>query len=54
MFSLQQNWITRGCNRFCQEVGAGERERREEMVQTMYTHMSKCKNDKINTHTQIK
>jgi hypothetical protein len=32
---------TRGQNRFCQEVVVG----RGEMAQTMYTHVSKCKND---------
>jgi hypothetical protein len=46
MFSLQQNWRTRGWNRFCSEVGIG-------VAQTMYTHVSKCKNDKIKKeHTQ--
>jgi hypothetical protein len=40
MFSLQQNCRTRGWNRFCLE-GWGEG------VQIMYTHVSKCKNDKI-------
>jgi hypothetical protein len=44
MFSLQQNWKTREQNRFCLEEGYwavwG-------VVQTMYTHISKCKNDKI-------
>jgi hypothetical protein len=37
MFSLQQNWRTREQNRFFLEVGWG----------AMYTHVSKCKNDKI-------
>jgi hypothetical protein len=41
MFSLQQNQRTRGWNRFCPEVGGGE------VVQTMYTHKNKCKNNKI-------
>jgi hypothetical protein len=43
-FFSQQNWRTRGQNRFCPEVvvaGAGGG------VQIMYTHVSKCKNDKI-------
>jgi hypothetical protein len=34
-FSLQQNW-RRGWNRLCPE----------KMAQTMYTHVSKCKNEK--------
>jgi hypothetical protein len=43
MFSLQQNPRTRGRNRFCLEaVGVGR-----EVAQTMYTHVSKCKNDKV-------
>jgi hypothetical protein len=44
MFSLQQNRRIRGQNRFCQEVWGrviGE------VSQTMYTHVNKCKNDKI-------
>jgi hypothetical protein len=44
MFSLQQNRRIRGQNRFCPEVvqgmGGG-------MSQAMYTHVSKCKNNKI-------
>jgi hypothetical protein len=47
MFSLQQNQ-RRGWNRFCLEAGywgAGEDGR--EVAQTMYTHVRKCKNDKI-------
>jgi hypothetical protein len=53
MFSLQQNQRTRGQNRFCPEAGvgwgggAGEKEGEREVAQTMYTHVSKCKNDKI-------
>jgi hypothetical protein len=43
MFSLQQSWRTRGQNRFCLEAG----EEWEEMAQIMYTHLSKCENDKI-------
>jgi hypothetical protein len=39
MFSLQQNQRTRGQNWFCLRWG--------EMAQTMYRHVSKCKNDKI-------
>jgi hypothetical protein len=42
ILSLQQNWRTRRQNRFCLEVeGLGE------VAQTMYTHVSKCKNDEI-------
>jgi hypothetical protein len=42
MFSLQQNQRTRGQNRFCpEEGGVGE------VDQTMYIHVSKCKNNKI-------
>jgi hypothetical protein len=41
MFSLQQNQKTRGWNRFCPEkVGRN-------VAQTMYTHVSKCKNNKV-------
>jgi hypothetical protein len=39
MFFLQQNWGTRGWNRFY--PGQGEES------QIMYTSVSKCKNDKI-------
>jgi hypothetical protein len=39
MVSLQQN-RRRRWNRFCLEIGWGE-------AWTMYTHVSKCKNDKI-------
>jgi hypothetical protein len=42
MFSLQENWRTRGWNVL---PGSGEREGK--MAQTMYAHVSKCKNDKI-------
>jgi hypothetical protein len=42
MFSLQYSQRRRGQNRFCPEAGGGE-----EVAQTMYTHASKCKNDKI-------
>jgi hypothetical protein len=45
MLSLQQNQRTKVQNRFCPEVGGGGR--RWEVAQTMYTHVSKCKNDKI-------
>jgi hypothetical protein len=47
MFSLQQNWRTRGKNTFCLEVedrgGGGW----GEGGLTMYTHVSKCKYNKI-------
>jgi hypothetical protein len=42
MFSFHQNWRIRGWNRFCLEAEGGE-----EVAQTMYTHVSKCKNDAI-------
>jgi hypothetical protein len=41
-FSLQQNWRTRGQNKFFPEGG-------REVAQTMYTHVSECKNDKTTT-----
>jgi hypothetical protein len=45
MISLQQNRRRRGQNKFCLELGwAGVG---GEVTQTMYTHVSKCKNDKI-------
>jgi hypothetical protein len=44
MFSLQQNWRTRGRNRFFPEAGVGGV---REVAQIMYAHVSKCKNDKI-------
>jgi hypothetical protein len=45
MFSLQQNWRTRGQNRFCLESrwGGGKE------AQTMNTHMNKCENNKRST-----
>jgi hypothetical protein len=46
MFSLQQN-PRRGWNRFCQEAIGGEGWSRGEVIQTVYTNVSKCKNDKI-------
>jgi hypothetical protein len=42
MFSLQQNQ-RRGQNRVCPEAGRGV----WEVAQIMYTHVSKCKNDKV-------
>jgi hypothetical protein len=42
MFSHQQNQRTRG-EQFLPERGRGK----GEMTQIMYTHISKCKNDKI-------
>jgi hypothetical protein len=41
-FSFQQNQRTRGQNRVYLEVGG-----KGEVVQIMYTHVSKCKNSKI-------
>jgi hypothetical protein len=46
MFFSQQNWRTRGQNRFCPEAGGGKQEDRE-VAQIMYIHVNKCKNDKI-------
>jgi hypothetical protein len=43
MFSLEQNQ-RRGWNRFGLEVGCWG----GEVAQAMYTHLSKCKNEKIN------
>jgi hypothetical protein len=46
MFFLQENQRTRGWNRFCLEAGwVGGMGR--EVAQTTYTHVSKCKNNKI-------
>jgi hypothetical protein len=39
MFSLQQKQRTKGWNKFCR--GGGK------VAQIMYTHVNKCKNDKI-------
>jgi hypothetical protein len=44
MFSLQQNRRTRGQNRFFLEAELVGRS--GEVSQTMYTHVSKCKNGK--------
>jgi hypothetical protein len=44
MFSLQQNQRTRGWKRFCLEAGRGWE---GEVTQTVYTHVNKCKNNKI-------
>jgi hypothetical protein len=52
MFSLQQNWRTRGQNRSCLEVREGEGVKgvRQgtggEVAHTMYTHMNKSENNK--------
>jgi hypothetical protein len=46
MFSLQQNQ-RRGQNRLCLETGRNGALREGEVAQTMYTHVSKCKNDKM-------
>jgi hypothetical protein len=47
MFSLQQNKRTRGLIRFCLEVERRAGGGGGEVAQTMYTHVSKYKNDKI-------
>jgi hypothetical protein len=48
LFALQ-NQRTGGWNRFCPEAGGGggdqERDRKMNMVQIMYSQVSKCKND---------
>jgi hypothetical protein len=55
MLSLQQNQRIRGRYRFFTEVGGGRaggwewEGRGGGRWQTMYTHVSKCKNDKIKT-----
>jgi hypothetical protein len=46
MFSLQQNRRIKGWNRFCPEAEAGGYGGRWPK-QTVYIHVSKCKNDKI-------
>jgi hypothetical protein len=47
MFCLQQN-RRKGQNRFCLEVAVGGVDkRRGDVAQTMYTHVSKCRNYKI-------
>jgi hypothetical protein len=43
MFSLQQNQRTREWNRFYLEAGPRVG---ENVAKTMYTHVSKCKNNK--------
>jgi hypothetical protein len=48
MFSLQQNQRSRGQNRFCLEWV-----KRSEVAQTIYTHVSKCKKDKIKGKKKI-
>jgi hypothetical protein len=40
-------WRTRGWNRFFPASGGIGGRRREEVTQTIYTHVSKCKNGKI-------
>jgi hypothetical protein len=47
MFPLQQNWRTRGWNRFCLVVAVGRGRRRGDVNQIMYTQVSKYKNDKM-------
>jgi hypothetical protein len=53
MFSLQQNWRTRGQNSFCVEERKVQGKRRGgrhrgEVAQTVYAHMNKCKNSEKN------
>jgi hypothetical protein len=43
MFFLQQNWKTKGQNRFCPEADGRGKGR----WQIMYAHIRKCKNNKI-------
>jgi hypothetical protein len=52
IFSIQQNQRTRGWSRFCLEAGSGVKRGGREVAQTVYTHVSKCKNDKIKTNVQ--
>jgi hypothetical protein len=44
MFSLKQNWRTRGQNRFCPEAGLVEGRWPKQCI---FTHVSECKNNKI-------
>jgi hypothetical protein len=43
MFFHQQNQRSRGQNKFCPQAGGGG----GKVSQIMYTHVSKCKDDKI-------
>jgi hypothetical protein len=52
MLSLQKNQRTRGQNKFCPKAGEGGREGKGEVAQTMYTHVSKCKNYKVKLKRQ--
>jgi hypothetical protein len=47
LFSLQQNQIQENRIGSAQQQGAGGGGGAVEVAQTMYTHVSKCKNDKI-------
>jgi hypothetical protein len=49
VISLQQNW-RKGRTGLAQKEG---RRRRREVAQTMYTHVSKCKNYKIKERKKI-
>jgi hypothetical protein len=45
IFPLQQNWRTRGQNKFCPEEG--RKGVGKEVALTMYIHVSKYKHDKL-------
>jgi hypothetical protein len=51
MFSLKQNWRTRGQNRFCPEAGLVEGRWPKQCI---FTHVSECKNNKILKMKKIK
>jgi hypothetical protein len=51
IFSLQQNWRTRGQNRFCSDVCVCVEGK---VAQRMYIHVSKYKNDKIKQFKKIR
>jgi hypothetical protein len=55
IFSLQQNQRTRGQNRFLPEAGdrMGGGRRKGEVTQIIYTHVNKCKTDKIKEKNKI-
>jgi hypothetical protein len=44
IFFFKQNWRTRGWNRFCRKWGG--RVVVVDVAKIMYTHVSKCENDK--------
>jgi hypothetical protein len=47
MFPLQQNWKKRGGTGSAQKWAEDGGRRRRKVAQTMCTHVSNCKNDKI-------